>query len=393
MRVAYCTPMGVERDGIGVYSRELYAYLSKLCELEPFPLDKEVHGRRHFREMARAINRCDLLHLEHSSNFFKVPFFPFREGYRDLLRRVTVPRLAVYHEPVERTPVYLSRGAATLRGRAMEYAGYMARWSARPVADAWIIPRYNREIFSLPERVVVHTRFHADLVRRFAPGARITVRPHPVYVPMIRSASMAPALPLPFAPPDVVLTIFGFIERRKDYLGMLEALTRLPPEYKLLIAGGCHDDRERTSPDSVYGEIVRYAERNGLAGRVHVTGFFPDAAVPDIVGITTAVVAPFRGDHSSGSINLGLAYSRPVIAYRTRLTEEMNRNGAGILEMEGGEELAQLMRAHVKDPGYFESAVEAGSEYRSRYGFPAVAAQFVRWYEEMLGDPARSGTA
>jgi len=56
--------MGVERDGIGVYSRELYAPLSKLCELVPIPLDKEVHDRGHFREMAQAINRCDLLPLD-----------------------------------------------------------------------------------------------------------------------------------------------------------------------------------------------------------------------------------------------------------------------------------------------------------------------------------------
>jgi glycosyltransferase involved in cell wall biosynthesis len=143
----------------------------------------------------------------------------------------------------------------------------------------------------------------------------------------------------------------------------------------------------------VYGEIMEYVKRHGLSGRVHVTGFYPDAALPDIASVTTAVVAPFRGDHSSGSINLGLAYSRPVIAYRTRLTEEMNGNGAGILEVEGPGELARLMRTHANAPGFFAGAVMAGSEYRSRYGFPAVAARFVRWYEEMLGDRGTAGAA
>ncbi len=391
MRVAYCTPMNVERDGIGVYSRELYASLSKLCRLEPFPLDREVHGRDHFREMARAINKCDLLHLEHSSNFFKLPFFPFREGYRDFLRRVNVPRLVVYHEPVEKTPVFRTPAADTLRGRAVAFSAYAARVLSRPVADALVISRYNREIFSIPERVIVHTEFHADLVRRFSPRARVTVRPHPVYVPRDRSASRMPAIALPFGPGDVVLTVFGFIERRKDYLGVLEALTRLPQEYKLLIAGGCHEESERTSPESVYGMIMGYVERRNLAGRVHVTGFFPDAAVPDIIEATTAVVAPFRGDHSSGSINLGLAYSRPVVAYRTRLTEEMNRNGAGLLEVEGGEDLASVMLRHAEDPGPFRNAVETGSGYRSRYGFPAVAERFTEWYKEMLDGESRAG--
>jgi glycosyltransferase involved in cell wall biosynthesis len=254
-----------------------------------------------------------------------------------------------------------------------------------------MIPRYNREIFSLPERVVVHTRFHADLVRRFAPGARITVRPLPVSVPLDRSLSKKSPISLPFSSRDIVLTIFGFMERRKDYLGVLEALTRLPPEYKLLIAGGCHDERERESPESVFGKIMGFVERNNLAGRVHVTGFFPDGAMSDLIEATTVVVAPFRESHSSASINIGIAYSRPVLAYRTRLTEEMNRNGAGILEVDGGDDLAQLMRTYTNAPGFFQGAVKAGSEYRSRYGFPVVAAQFFRWYEELLGDRGRSG--
>ncbi|MBI5575896.1 MAG: hypothetical protein HY896_05980, partial [Deltaproteobacteria bacterium] len=95
MKVAFCTPMRIERDGIGAYARELYAPLSKLCSLTQFPLDKDPHPSKHFREMAEEINRCDVLHTEHSSNFFKVPLFPFREGYRDFLRRVRIPRMVV----------------------------------------------------------------------------------------------------------------------------------------------------------------------------------------------------------------------------------------------------------------------------------------------------------
>lgn len=384
MKVAYCTPMHVERDGIGAYSRELHASLSKLCALEPFPLDKERHGTNHFREMAEAVNRCDILHLEHSSNFFKVPFFPFREGYRDFLRRVKVPRLVVYHEPVDRTPVYFSHGAGTFAGRVGNALLYAARAAARPFADAWLIPRYNREIFSLPERVVVHTQFHAGLVKRFAPDARVMVSPHPVYVPRENPKAAVPDLRIPFGNEDVVLTVFGFIERRKDYLGILKAMRRLPARYKLLIAGGCHDEREMGSPVSVYGEMTAFARKNGLLNRMHVTGFFPDGAIPDIIAATDAVVAPFTMDHSSGSINIGIAYSKPVIAYRTLLTGEMNSNGAGILEIGGPEELVSLLLEEDGKPERFRGAVNRGSEYRARYGFPATAEKYLRWYEDLI---------
>lgn len=388
MRVAYCTPMRLERDGVGIYSRELAACLSSRCLLEHFPLDNAPHDRSHFRRMAEAVNRCDVLHLEHNFNFFKVRLYPFRDGFRDFMRSVTIPRLVVYHELFDRIPPYVPPAADTALKRARNALVAAAVGAARPLANAVWLPAYNRDLFSLPERVVVHTGFRAEIVRRFAPGARVTVVPHPVYPARTIGDGTSAGLRLPFAPDDVVLTVFGFIERRKDYLGVLEALLRLPPRCKLLVAGGCHDEKESASGDSTFGRMTAFIRAHRLEGRVHLAGFCPDEAIPALMAATDIVVAPFTEDHSSGSINMGLAYSRPVIAYRTLLTEEMNRNGAGLVLVRGREELLSALLRASAEPGRMADAVARGGDYRVRYGFPAAAARFAGMYEEMAGGRA-----
>jgi len=387
--VAFCSPIHLPRDGVAIPARELVHYLSSRCNVVHFPLDHGIHDRAHYRRMAKEINRCDLLHVEHTHSFFKLPFFPFREAYLDFLREVSIPRLAVYHEPVTRVPVYFPFGTDTAADLAVRALKYCAMTAAEPFANAFWLPWYNRQIFSLPERVVVHTEYRAAMVRRYAPDARISVIPAPVYGPMKRDEERDAGFPLPFGSGDVVSTIFGFIDRRKDYLGALQALLRLPPEYKLIVAGGCFNESEYKMQSSPYGRLMEFARAHDLMERIHVTGFCPDWAIPKIMSASDFVIAPFLEDHSSGSINMGLAYSRPVIAYRTLLTKEMNRNGAGLILIDGKEQLAQALLAGRSDQPVLARAIEEGSAYCRKYGFPAQEEQFTRWYEELLGAPAR----
>ncbi|GAB4369834.1 MAG: hypothetical protein Kow00128_16340 [Deltaproteobacteria bacterium] len=381
MKVAFASPLLLERDGIGAYARELCRHLSSLCRLEHLPLDQEIHDRAHYRGLAEAANRCDLLHVEHAHPLFKLPFYPFREAWRGFLRRVAVPRLVVYHEPLESVPVppRPAHGA----GIPWRERGKAALLSAvGPVAERVWLPAYNREILSLPERVVVHTAYREKMLRRFAPEARIRVLPHPVYDPHPVPAG---GIDLPFDRESILLTLFGFIDRRKDYPGVLEALCRLPPRYKLLVAGGPQDDSDRFRDGSPYARMMEAARELGVSGRLHVTGFCPEDQIPAIMDASQAVLAPFLGDHSSGSIQMGIAYGRPVLAYRTALTEEMNRNGAGLILVDGREDLAAAVVRTCEDPAFAAEAVRLGEKYRERNSFRAAAATLLGWYRELAG--------
>ena len=384
MKVAFCSPIHLPRDGVAIPARELVHHMSGLCNVVHFPLDHGIHDLAHYRRLAKDINKCDLLHVEHTHSFFKLPLYPFREAFLGFLQTVTIPRLVVYHEPVEKVPVYFPHGGGGVTDRMNRTIKYCATVAAEPFANAFWLPWYNRKIFSIPEKVVVHTEYRAAMVWRYAPSARISVIPAPVYGPKMRDEEKDAEYPLPFQEGDVVSTVFGFIDRRKDYLGVMRALLQLPERYKLIVAGGCFNEEEYKIPSSPYGRLMEFARGHGLADRVHVTGFCPDWAIPKIMAVSDIVIAPFLQDHSSGSINMGLAYSRPVIAYRTLLTEEMNRNGAGLLLMEGKENLAEAILAAQADRPGLARATDMGSAYCRKYGFPAQAIQFNQWYEELL---------
>lgn len=386
MKVAFASPIRLERDGVASYSRELSRELAVLCSLEHIPLDTDPHDKDHYRRLAETVNGCEVLHVEHTHAFFKKPFYPFREGFRSFLRQVKIPRLVVYHEPLEKIPASDPPGGGALPGRVKHAALFAAVATARPAANRFWLPWYNREIYSLPERVVVHTKYRAEQVRSFASDANVLVMSHPVYLPKDGGAKEEPGFLPPFPEGSVVLTVFGFINRRKDYIGVLSALLGLPERYRLLVAGGSHEEEESAASSSPCGEMKAFLRANRLEERVRITGYCPDSRIPGIMEATDIVIAPFTQDHSSGSINMGIAYSRPVVAYKTMLTEEMNANGAGLLLVEGRGGLPDMLRRLETDASLRESAVNRGREYKDRYGFPAAARQFARWYEAMRSD-------
>jgi len=390
MKVAFASPIRLERDGVASYSRELSRELAALCSLEHIPLDADPHGKDHYRRLAEAVNRCDVLHVEHTHAFFKKPLYPFREAFRALLRQVEVPRLVVYHEPLEKIPANYPPGGGNLLGRAKNAVLFAAVVTAQPAANRFWLPWYNREIYSLPERVVVHTEYRAEQVRSFAPDAAVLVLPHPVYLPKGDGAGEEPGFRSPFPEGSVVLTVFGFIDRRKDYIGVLRALLEMPERYRLLVAGGSHGE-ESASSSSPHGEMTAFIRANRLEERVRITGYCPDSLIPGIMGATDIVIAPFIRDHSSGSINMGIAYSRSVVAYRTKLTEEMNRNGAGLLLVQGRADLPDMLRRLETDAPLRDTAIRRGREYRDRHDFSAAARRFVRWYEEMFSNARNAG--
>jgi len=102
-----------------------------------------------------------------------------------------------------------------------------------------------------------------------------------------------------------VLTIFGFLARRKGYDVALDALARLPEDVVLLAAGGVHG-ADQTAPDA---ELRARAERLGVGHRFQITGYLSEADVPMVMGATDLFLAPFREMSGSASLALGRYFS------------------------------------------------------------------------------------
>jgi polysaccharide biosynthesis protein PslF len=121
-----------------------------------------------------------------------------------------------------------------------------------------------------------------------------------------------------------VLTIFGFINRKKDYELALEALAHLPEGFFLLIAGGIMHgnfmDKE------YYAALRKKIESLSLEHRVKITGYLSQERIPLVMAATDICLAPFRPfrQPGSGSLSLCVGYGKPIIASDIEMIKEIN---------------------------------------------------------------------
>lgn len=106
-----------------------------------------------------------------------------------------------------------------------------------------------------------------------------------------------------------VLTVFGFINPRKDYGMILRILPELGNDVILLIAGGLFE------PCSKEQKICyeRLIHEENTTGRVRVTGYLDEADIATVICASDIMLLPYRHEVQSGALNLALAYKIPSI--------------------------------------------------------------------------------
>lgn len=103
----------------------------------------------------------------------------------------------------------------------------------------------------------------------------------------------------------VLLTVGRLVEkeRYKGFDEVLEVLPRLPDDVVYVIAGGGNDA----------ARLQRLAWTLGVAGRVILTGLFPDEEKPDLYNLADVYVMPSRGEGFGFVFLEALASGVPVI--------------------------------------------------------------------------------
>lgn len=134
--------------------------------------------------------------------------------------------------------------------------------------------------------------------------ARLT--PHPLYDSFGDPVSKTEArhhLGLP--PNERIMLFFGFIRKYKGLDILLEAMTQLDPQIKLLVAGEFYEDAKP------YQEQIK---RLQLEDRLILrTDFIPDSEVKYYLCATDVVIQPYRNATQSGVTPLGYHFEKPMI--------------------------------------------------------------------------------
>lgn len=114
-----------------------------------------------------------------------------------------------------------------------------------------------------------------------------------------------------------VFTILGWINPRKQSELTIEALSHLPQDTYLVLAGA------PLPAQPSYGDtLLRMADQLGVGDRVRVTGYLDDAEQARYIAATDVAVCLFRRVSASGSLSTWLAHGKPVVASRLPELEE-----------------------------------------------------------------------
>ncbi len=216
-------------------------------------------------------------------------------------------------------------------------------------ADAWALRWLARRVRRHGGRLVVHAEEERLRLQGLVPGGVVAVVPHFVEE---REASNGDAV---YAAREAlglsgkrVMTILGFMVRRKGYRLSIEALQHLPPDVVALFAGGPIAGREARAD-----ELRAHAEQLGVGERVIITGYVAAERLEHALAATQVAICPFRDMSASGSLSTWISTGRPIVTSdlpQFREYDQLEPGALRIFQPLSAEALAVAVRA-VLDEG------------------------------------------
>jgi glycosyltransferase involved in cell wall biosynthesis len=224
----------------------------------------------------------DVIHAQH-------PFTCCREGRR-WARRLPCPLIFTYHTLIR------------------AYAHYIPL--PRPLVRAAAV-HVSRTFSNSADHVVVPTQGVGDLLRDYGVHRPIAVIPTGIDLDLIRASDRRPVRARLGIPDEVPLIAYaGRIALEKNLGALLRALSILGRDggeaRLVLIGGGPWEEEAR-----------RVARAEGLADRVHLTGYLDRGDLFDWVSDADVFAFPSLTDNQGVAVLEAMALGRPAVAVRS----------------------------------------------------------------------------
>ena len=173
---------------------------------------------------------------------------------------------------------------------------------------------------------------------------------------------------------ELVLVV-GVIQNRKNTLGALRALARLPERYRMVLAGG-----------NGYGSeaVHDFIARSGLGKRVAVLGHVEPSALFMLYQTASVLLFPSFEEGFGLPVLEGLAHGLPVVASNTASLPEVGGEAALYTDPNDEAQIAaQVLRA-AEDDGLRESMIAAGKARVKEFSWKKAAQRTLEVYAEVL---------
>lgn len=180
----------------------------------------------------------------------------------------------------------------------------------RTFAERWLAPAAIcvRLLARRARALVVHDAEEERRLGTFLRTRRVRVVPHFVETLPTLPGRAAAKAELGLAGRRIV-TLQGYMTRRKGHALVIEALRSLPEDVTAIFAGATIAGR-----DARADELRALAAERGVAARVVFTGWVPEARLHTILAATDVALAPYQEMSASGSLSTWIASGRPIVA-------------------------------------------------------------------------------
>lgn len=294
--------------------------------------------------------RPDVIHVQ----------MPFGTGLEGVLaaKVMGIPLVGTDHTPIgEFTKRY-----GPLRGKLAVDASI--------AYDTWF---YNHcDFLSSPTRFIFES---LPGLREDLPRAAIS---NPIRTELFRSAAKKATLKRKYGLSDFTLLFVGRLAAEKNIDVLLRAAAaaaRHIPELNVVITGS-GPEQER---------LLRLSAELGLAEKVKLTGFVPEAILPEIYTASDVFVMPSSAETQSIATMQAMLCGLPVIAARAwGLKEYVSSETGFLIPPEDAEALAQKITYLRHHPAEGRKLGRAGRKFASQLSVQNIAARWEKIYSQTI---------
>ncbi len=341
--------------GIADHSAQFKSALEKNRVVVSVVPTSQKKGMFDLIRSGKTMNNADVAHIQHEFSFFANAFVA-RSFINCVLflRQIRIPKVLTMHEVV-------------------------------PPGEG--LPRFPflhlyRMMFGAVDIITVHTEKHRNVILAMdVPAAKVILVPLPVQEVKLPGETKQHYKSMFGAGGKQVVTVFGYPNRRKGYELVLDAIQDID-DCVFLIAGGAHS-RDRSGYVEQLQNQIR--ERN-LGSKVKLTGYLPDSQIPAAMGATDIILAPFLDMPGSASLNMGIAYHKPIIGSDIEQMKELQTRGIGvdIFRLDTPGDLRKKIVSLLGDARRQAELERLSASYAAQYSYEKTAARFRDLYVGLL---------
>ncbi len=333
--------LGRNPSGVAVYSREILLGLARAHPEQRFLWYFRPH--RFLRSFGDALPR---------------------NATRRILRGA--PRASVFHALNQRLEVSAAgngtgaRTVATFHDLFVLTSEYSSpEFRVRFAAQA-------RQAAERSDLIIAVSRFTAQQVEELlgVEPARIRVIPHGARAP----------LHTPPARENLVLMV-GAVQKRKNVARLVKAFERMPPGWKLAIAGSAEG----------YGaaEELRAVEESPRRRDIEVLGYVPAPALEDLYGRARIFAFPSLDEGFGMPVLDAMARGVPVVTSRRSAIPEVAGDATLLVDPEEIEELGAALNRLAGDEALRQDLARRGRERAADFTWEGAVERTWKVYEEL----------